>query len=74
MQYPKLQNIYYKDEKIYLQEYEQRFQALFTKYFDFDIKQFNHRYAYPAFFMLYRRISCFVGKNICRESEAIGIA
>lgn len=49
MQYQKLQNIYYKDEKIYLQEYEQRFQALFTKHFDFDIKQFNHRHAYPAF-------------------------
>ena len=49
MQYQKLQNIYYKDEKIYLQEYEQRFQALFTKHFDFEIKQFNHRYAYTAF-------------------------
>lgn len=52
MQYPKLQNIYYKDEKIYLQEYEQRFQALFTKHFDFDIKQFNHRHAYPAFYAI----------------------
>ena len=41
--------MYYKDEKIYLQEYEQRFQSLFTKHFDFEIKQFNHKYAYPAF-------------------------
>lgn len=49
VQYINLEKLYYKDENFYEKEYMKRFDAPFTKHFNFSIKQFNRKHSYPIF-------------------------
>ena len=49
LNYESLSKIYYKDSNNYLNIYQARFNAPFTKHFNFDIREFNRKKEYPAF-------------------------
>lgn len=49
MNYISLEKIYYTSRDQYEDTYNSRFNAPFTKHFDINIRQFNHKTQYPAF-------------------------
>lgn len=49
MKYISLKKIYYTDINNYKIEYKKRFEAITTKHFSIEIKQYNREKAYPAF-------------------------
>ena len=50
MSYESLREIYYKYPTEHHNIYLERFNAAMTRHFDFQIREFNHKNSYPAFF------------------------
>ena len=50
MEYESLSKIYYKRPAEHNKTYVERFNSPLTRHFDFQIREYNHRNKYPAFF------------------------
>ena len=68
MAYESLRTVYYKKPDEYQEEYEKRFSAPFTKHFNINIRQFNHRNSYPAF-VCYTEEMLLAMEDIAREND-----
>ena len=62
MKYRSLKKIYYTDINNYKIEYKKRFEAITTKHFSIEIKQYNREKAYPAFLCYTEEIMLLVEK------------
>ena len=62
MKYISLKKIYYTDINNYKIEYKKRFEAITTKHFSIEIKQYNREKAYPAFLCYTEEIMLLVEK------------
>ena len=62
MKYMSLRKMYYTDFDNYEIEYNKRFKAVSTKHFSIEIKQYNRRNAYPAFFCYTEEIVLLIEK------------
>lgn len=71
--YQSLNKIFYKDESNYLCEYKKRFSSAFTKHFDIEIKQFNHKNAYPAFLCYTEEMVCLLEKIYLANQELLAL-
>ena len=56
MEYVSLKKIHYKQPSIEEEVYQCRFHSDLTRHLSLDIKQYNHRKAYPAFLCYTERI------------------
>ena len=68
MEYGTLTKIYYKNPDQYLEIYKNRVCAFETKHFDFLIKQFNRRTAFPAF-LCYTEEMMLLAEKIYKQQE-----
>lgn len=62
MKYISLKKIYYTDINNYKIEHKKRFEAITTKHFSIEIKQYNREKAYPAFLCYTEEIMLLVEK------------
>lgn len=60
MKYISLKKIYYTDANNYNIEYNKRFEAVTTKHFPIEIKQYNRKNAYPAFLCYTEEITLLI--------------
>lgn len=60
MKYISLKKIYYTDANNYNIEYNKRFEAVTTKHFPIEIKQYNRENAYPAFLCYTEEITLLI--------------
>ncbi len=60
MKYISLKKIYYTDINNYKIEYKKRFEAITTKHFSIEIKQYNREKAYPAFLCYTEEITLLI--------------
>lgn len=50
MQYKQLKKLYYKNQQEWQEEYDLRFNYSSTRHLNIEIKEFNRRFSYPAFY------------------------
>lgn len=68
MKYAKLSKLYYEQPNEVTNEYNKRYNAPFTRHFDFCIKEYNRNTAYPCF-LCYTEELCVLIQQIYKKYE-----